>query len=99
MKTNGDTSETITCDLYLMDTATLLPTGASLGQVSIAGISNSVYEEKTFTFASPITVDSNNNYVFVLESADNAGAGIHAKYHAAPSGTYGSGQMVRYTAA
>jgi len=99
MKTNGDVSETITCDLYLMDNATLLPTGASLGQASIAGISNSAYAEKTFTFATPITVNSSNNYVFVLESADNAGDGIHAKYHAAPFGNYLSGQMVRYQAA
>lgn len=97
MKTAAQTSNTITCDLYLLDTATLLPTGASLGQASIAGIDNTDYEEKTFTFSSPITINSANLYVFVLDTSYTSGDGIYVKYHASPYGSYKSAQMIRYT--
>lgn len=97
MKTAGQTSNTITCDIYLMDTATLLPTGASLGQASISGISNTDYVKKTFTFSTPITIVSTNSYVFVLDTSYTSGNGIYLK-HRNPFGAYTSGELVRYTA-
>jgi len=97
MKTAGQTSNTITCDIYLMDTATLLPTGASLGQASISGISNTDYVKKTFTFSTPITIFSSNSYVFVLDTSYTSGNGIYLK-HRNSFGAYTSGELVRYTA-
>lgn len=96
MKTAAQTSNTITCDLYLLDTATLLPTGASLGQASIDGIDNTDYEEKTFTFSSPITINSSNLYVFVLDTSYTSGDGIYLE-HVSSSSDYKSGELVRYT--
>lgn len=96
MKTAAQTSNTITCDLYLLDTSTLLPTGASLGQASIAGIDNTDYEEKTFTFSSPITINSSNLYVFVLDTSYTSGDGIYLE-HVSSSSDYKSGELVRYT--
>ena len=84
----------IYCDIYEADT-NYKPTGASLGQTSIAGITNSAYEEKTFTFSTAITITNSKHYCFILSSPETS-TGIHIKHQASPYGTYGGGGLLSY---
>lgn len=75
---SAGTSNTIFCDFYLADSA-FKPTGASLGQASIAGITNTVYEEKDFVFADPVAVNDDEDYVAVLTCSSTTPV-IHMYY-------------------
>jgi hypothetical protein len=75
---SAGTSSTIYCDFYVAD-SNFKPTGASLGQASIAGITNTAYEEKTFTFTDPVSVNDDDDYVAVLTCASTTPA-IHLYY-------------------
>ena len=94
LKKVTDDTTTIFCDIYEAD-SNFKPTGASLGQTSIAGITNAAYEEKIFTFASAVTVDYTDQYAFVLSSPDTS-TGIHIKHQASPYGQYGGGGLLYY---
>ena len=77
LKKVSSNTATIFCDLYAMGTD-FNPTGASLGQTSIAGITNSTFSEYSFSFSSPIAVSQNQRYCAVLTSPGTA-TGIVAR--------------------
>ena len=67
LKKHSGNSDIIYCDIYEAG-STFKPTGASLGQAAIAGITNAAYETKEFIFASPVTVSTSKHYIFILSS-------------------------------
>lgn len=68
LKVTSGTSATIYCDIYEAD-SNFKPTGASLGQASIAGISNTTYERKNFTFSTPVAISGGDDYCAVFSCA------------------------------
>ena len=67
LKKNSGNSDVIYCDIYESGND-FKPTGASLGQTAIAGITNAAYETKEFIFASPVTVTTSKHYIAILSS-------------------------------
>jgi len=67
LRVASGTSGDIVCDIYAAG-SNFLPTGDSLGNTTISGISNTAYEVKDFIFSTPVSVTGGNDYVAVFSS-------------------------------
>ncbi len=101
MKKVSTNAGIVYCDVYAttQSGANLLPTGASLGQASISGLTNAAYAEQVFTFSSPITgFYGTQQLIFVFTSpstttginiqADSSGSAYPFGYSAYYSGAW-----------
>lgn len=68
LKVDSSTTGILSCDIYQADN-NYVPTGASLGTATTAGISNTAYAVIDFTFNPAVTINSNYDYIAVFSCA------------------------------